>query len=189
MNSSNPAATAQKLSTRQLTLIGLMTAITCVIAPFSIPIPFSPVPISFTGLALFISLYVLGTKKAFISYTVYLLLGVIGLPVFSGFSGGMGKVVGPTGGYLLGFFFLIWIAGYFIDRWPSKKVMTISGMMLGVVVCNTFGTIWLSRLLGISFVTGLASGVIPYIPGDIAKIIIAAFIGPVLRKSVRNSLQ
>lgn len=175
-----------KLTTKELTLIGLMTAVTCILGPLSFPIPFSPVPISFTILALLLSLYILGTRHAFISYVVYFLLGLAGLPVFSGFSGGMGKVAGPTGGYLIGFFLLIPIAGFFIDKWPGKKHLTVAGMVLGVVVCNTFGTVWLSHLLGISFTAGLASGVIPYIPGDLAKIIIAAVIGPVLHKAVRR---
>lgn len=81
-------------------------------SPLSIPIPISPVPITLTNLVLFISLYILSWKEALISYILYLLLGICGLPVFSGFSGGIGKLAGPTGGYLAGFIFLILIAGF-----------------------------------------------------------------------------
>lgn len=104
---------AKFLTTKQMTLIALMTALTCILGPLSIPLPFSPVPISFTNLVLYFSVFVLGTKFSTISYIVYLLIGLVGLPVFSGFSGGPAKVAGPTGGYLVGFVFLTVIAGFF----------------------------------------------------------------------------
>ena len=76
------------LGIRQMAMIGVMTAVTCIAAPFSIPIPVSPVPLSLTTFILYLSVYILGTRNAFISYVIYLLLGLVGLPVFSGFSGG-----------------------------------------------------------------------------------------------------
>ena len=82
---------AKFLTTKQMTLIALMTALTCILGPLSIPLPFSPVPISFTNLVLYFSVFVLGTKFSTISYIVYLLIGLVGLPVFSGFSGGPDK--------------------------------------------------------------------------------------------------
>ena len=84
------ATSSSKITTRQMTLIALMTAVTCILGPLSIPLLFSPVPISFTNLAIYLSLYVLGTGKAAISYLVYLLIGMTGIPVFSGFSGAAG---------------------------------------------------------------------------------------------------
>ena len=72
----------QNSRTRQITLIGLMTAITCILAPLSIPLPFSPVPISLTNLVIFISVFILGMKDATISFLIYLLLGSVGLPAF-----------------------------------------------------------------------------------------------------------
>ena len=99
--STNNTPSRPKLSTRQLAVIGVMTAVTCVLAPFSLPI--GPVPISLTNLAIYFSLYVLGTKFGCISYVIYLLIGFIGVPVFSGFTNGPGKLLGPTGGYLIGF--------------------------------------------------------------------------------------
>ena len=104
---------AKFLTTKQMTLIALMTALTCILGPLSIPLPFSPVPISFTNLVLYFSVFVLGTKFSTISYIVYLLIGLVGLPVFSGFSGGPAKVAGPTGGYLVGF-----VAGLGVGVFP-----------------------------------------------------------------------
>ncbi|MDE7184517.1 MAG: biotin transporter BioY, partial [Lachnospiraceae bacterium] len=77
--------------TKELTLIGLMAAITCIAGPLSLPLPFSPVPISLTNLAIYFSVYILGMKRGTISYLVYLLLGLVGLPVFSAFTSGPAK--------------------------------------------------------------------------------------------------
>ena len=103
------------LGIRQMAMIGVMTAVTCIAAPFSIPIPVSPVPLSLTTFILYLSVYILGTRNAFISYVIYLLLGLVGLPVFSGFSGGFAKLAGPTGGYLIGFLFMIPLTGILFD--------------------------------------------------------------------------
>lgn len=123
----NKEHTTKKMSTRQMTFIALMTAVTCILGPLSIPLPFSPVPISFTNLAIYLSLYVLGLNGATISYLVYLLIGMVGVPVFSGFSGGFGKLAGPTGGYLIGFIFLTLIAGLLMKLFPGNKVMEAVG--------------------------------------------------------------
>lgn len=179
-----PATTLTKstFTTKQLVLIALMTAITCILAPFSIPIPFSPVPISLTNLVLYISIFILGYKFATISYLVYLLLGIVGLPIFSGFTGGIGKAAGPTGGYLIGFIFLTLIAGLFLEKSHAHKVLTIVGMILGTVVTYLFGTAWLCMQLHLTFVQGLGIGVLPYLLGDAVKIIIAMILGPILLK-------
>ena len=130
MNNTVNSTTTKKLSTRKLVLIALMTAITCIFAPMAIPIPVSPVPISLTNLVIMISIYVLGFKDATISYIVYLLLGLVGLPVFSGFTGGLGKLAGPTGGYLIGFIFLALISGLFVDKFPKNRILAVAGMIV-----------------------------------------------------------
>lgn len=180
------STTTNKFSTRKLVLIALMTAITCIFAPFSIPIPVSPVPISLTNLVIMISIYVLGFKDATISYIVYLLLGLAGLPVFSGFTGGFGKLAGPTGGYLIGFIFLALIAGLFVDKFPKNRILAVVGMIIGMAVTYIFGTEWLAIQLKMTFVAALSVGVIPYLAGDAVKIIIAIIIGPVLRSRLSN---
>ena len=98
-------------TTKRMALIGVMTAVTCILGPFSIPLPFSPVPISFTNLAIYLAAYVLGMKACTVSYLIYMLLGMVGVPVFSGFTAGVGKLAGPTGGYLVGFILMALIVG------------------------------------------------------------------------------
>ena len=170
----------QKIRTKQMVLIALMTAVTCVLGPLSIPLPFSPVPISLTNFAIFLAIFVLGMKNGTISFIIYLLLGAIGVPVFSSFRGGLQVLAGPTGGYLIGFIFLALIMGFALDHFDRKLLPTIIGMIIGMVVCYAFGTVWLAKLLSLSFKEGLMMGVIPYLPGDAAKIIIAAIVGPKL---------
>ena len=104
-----------KISTYRLAMIGVMAAVTCILGPFSIQIPTSPVPISFTNLAIYLSIFVLGWKAGTLSYLIYLLLGLAGLPVFSGFTSGPAKLAGPTGGYLIGFIFMAAVGGWLIE--------------------------------------------------------------------------
>ena len=181
MNNTANSTTTKRLSTRKL-----MTAITCIFAPMAIPIPVSPVPISLTNLVIMISIYVLGFKDATISYIVYLLLGLVGLPVFSGFTGGLGKLAGPTGGYLIGFIFLALIAGLFVDKFPKNRILAVVGMLIGMAITYIFGTEWLAIQLKMSFVAALSVGVIPYLAGDAVKIIIAIIVGPVLRSRLSH---
>ena len=170
----------QKIKTKQMVLIALMTAVTCVLGPLSIPLPFSPVPISLTNFAIFLAIFVLGMKNGTISFIIYLLLGAVGVPVFSSFRGGLQVLAGATGGYLIGFIFLALIMGFALDHFDRKLVPTIIGMIIGMAVCYAFGTVWLAKLLSLSFKEGLMMGAIPYLAGDVAKIIIAAIVGPKL---------
>lgn len=169
----------QRFTTRDMAMIGLMTAVTCVLAPMSIPI--GPVPISLTNLVLYFSIYLIGTKFALVSYVIYLLLGLVGLPVFSGFTGGPAKLAGPTGGYLIGFLLMIWIAGVFITRSKGKKWIDLTGMVIGTAAVYTVGTIWLSVQSGMDPRAALFAGVIPFLPGDAVKIILALFNGRKIR--------
>lgn len=173
-------------SVKSLVLTALVTGITCIIAPFAIPIPFSPVPVSLTNLVLYISIFLLGWKSATVSYLVYVLLGAVGLPVFSGFAGGLGKIAGPTGGYLVGFVFLTVISGYILEKFRGRRVIIVIGMVLGTAVTYVFGTAWLCIQMNLTFLQGLAIGTLPYLPGDCIKIIIAIIIGPILAQRIRS---
>lgn len=183
----NKEHTTKKMSTRQMTFIALMTAVTCILGPLSIPLPFSPVPISFTNLAIYLSLYVLGLKGATISYLVYLLIGMLGVPVFSGFS------VDLENWQVRLAWIFDWI--YFPDLncralmklFPGNKVMEAVGLVLGTVVCYAFGTAWLCFQAHMSAAAGLAAGVIPYIPGDLVKIVVAMIVGTALRAALKKA--
>lgn len=180
MNHKSPST----VSTYYLVLTALLTAMICILAPLSIPIPVSPVPISLTNLVLYIGIFILPWKQLCVSYIVYLLLGICGLPVFSGFSGGIGKLAGPTGGYLIGFLFLALIGGLFMERAKGHVsiLIILSGLIIGSLVNYLLGTLWLSFQMNLSFIQGLFAGVIPYLPADILKIMLAIVVGPQIQK-------
>lgn len=181
--------TIQKENTKvkELVLIGLMAAVICILGPLSIPLPVSPVPISMTNLAVYFAVYILGTKRSLISYLVYLLIGFAGIPVFSAFTSGPAKLLGPTGGYLIGFLFIAPIAGYFIDRYPSRMGLCFLGMALSAVVYYVFGSVWLAWQSGMSLSAAFAAGVIPFLPGDVGKMVLAMLAGPQIRKHLQKA--
>jgi biotin transport system substrate-specific component len=170
--------------TKKLTLTALMAAILCVLGPLSVPLPFSPVPISLTMIGIYLAVYAVGMAGGAGAYLVYLLLGLVGLPVFSGFTGGAGKLFGATGGYLIGFIFTALISGFFIDRWWKNRVISAVGMILGIAVAYVFGTVWLAYVAGMTFEQALAAGVIPYVGFDLMKIVVLVIVGPELKKAL-----
>ncbi len=175
----------KKLSIKTIAIIGVFTALTCVLAPLSIPI--GEVPISLTNLVIYFSLYVLGTKKGALSYLVYLLIGLVGVPVFSGFTAGPAKLFGPTGGYLIGFIPLAIVAGLFIDKSQRKFVLSMAGMILGTIICYAFGTAWLAYVSHIGFKAALLAGVVPFVAFDLIKMILAALLGPQIRRALTSA--
>lgn len=173
----------QVISTKSLTIIGLMTAVCCVLGPISVPI--GAVPVSLGVLAILLTVYVLGTFKGTVATLVYILLGTVGLPVFSGYQGGLQKVSGPTGGYIIGFIFLALIAGAFIDRFSYKKCyMHVVGMVLGLAVCYLFGTVWFMFVTKMDFVASLAVCVVPFLLFDALKIAFCFTMGIGIRKAL-----
>ena len=168
----------------QIAMIGVVTAVTCVLGPLALPI--GPVPISLTNLVIYFSLYVLGMRNATISYLVYLLLGLF-LPVFSGGAGGPGKLFGPTGGYLFGFIPMAILGGIVIDRYMDQRVRCFLALVVGTAICYGFGTAWLAYQAHMTFAAALAAGVIPFIIGDLIKIVLAVVIGPQIRKRLAKA--
>lgn len=168
--------------TKQYTEIALMSAVLCILGPLAIPLPFTPVPLSFTMIGVYLAVYVLGMRRGTAAVCVYLLLGGVGLPVFSGFTGGPAKLFGPTGGYLVGFLFTARISGFFIERWWKKRVLSIAGMLLGIAAAYAFGSIWLAAVSGLTLAQAVSVGVLPYILFDLLKIVLTAFVGTKLKK-------
>ncbi|MBR2779502.1 MAG: biotin transporter BioY [Firmicutes bacterium] len=188
-----PPSSESRTDLRPLTVTALLAALICVLGPLSVPLPFSPVPISFANLAILFAVMLAGWKRGTMACLIYLLLGLAGLPVFSAFSGGPGKLLGPTGGYLIGYLFLSLTAGLSVeladrfDRFAIRTAVCITGMILGTVILYLFGTTWLARQAGMTFTAALWAGVIPFIPGDLIKIIAAALIGSAVRDRLRRA--
>ena len=168
-------------STKEIVMVGLCAAIMCVAGPFAVPIPISPVPISLTPFVIFVIAYVLPPKLCTLSTFIYLMLGAIGLPVFSGFSGGAGKLAGPTGGYLIGFLLTAFICSVFNSRF-NKNILSAVGMICGAAAYYLFGTVWFTVQQDVSFYAAFVSCVLPYLFGDALKIAAAMLIGSQLRR-------
>jgi biotin transport system substrate-specific component len=169
----------KKMTTYQMATAALMAAVMCILGPMSVPI--GPVPISLTNLVIYFALYLIGSKYGTVSYLVYLLLGAVGLPVFSGFTGGFAKLAGPTGGYLIGFIPMAIIGGLMIEKSHGKKLPSILGMVLGTLVDYLFGTLWFVVVMKCGFWYALTVCVIPFLIGDGIKIVLAAVFGSLLR--------
>lgn len=163
---------------RDLTATAVMTAVMCVLGPIAVPI--GPVPISLTNLAIYMSLYLLGLKRGGLSCLLYITLGAAGMPVFSGAAGGMAKILGPTGGYIIGFLPMALIAGAAIER-THRRAVHIAAMIAGTLVCYAAGTAWFSVVTGMDLASTLALCVWPFVPGDLLKIIVSSHFGPIIR--------
>lgn len=174
-----------KISTSTMAVVALMTAVLCVLSPFSIPI--GPIPLSLATFVLYLAVMILGGKKAAAVCLLYLLIGFVGLPVFSGFQGGPAKLFGPTGGYFLGYLLLTVIAGFFVDKFPKKRSLCLLGCVLGTIACYGVGTLWLAFQMKINFTNALLVGVIPFLAGDVMKIGIAVWIGTLVRTRIRRA--
>lgn len=173
----------KKLTIYQIAACAVMTAVLCVLGPMSIPI--GAVPISLATFVLYLMVYILGTTGASISTLVYLLLGLVGLPVFSGYSGGFAKLAGPTGGYLVGYIFIALIGGIILKRSHANTVISALGLVLGTAVLYVFGTAWFVILMDVTVGYALTVCVLPFILIDLGKIVVATLIG----KPVRSALE
>lgn len=178
----------RSFTTVNMVLMALFAAVTCVLAPLAVPI--GPVPISMTNFVIYISLYVLGWKRGVVTYLLYLLIGLAGLPVFSNFEGGAGKFAGPTGGYLIGFILTAMISGIFIEKWnqesPVHRMLNMAGMILGTIVAYAFCTVWFCVSTGTNVLAALSLCVFPFILGDLVKMGLAMLAGPVIGKELRK---
>lgn len=175
----------KKSTVFNMTSCALMAALMCVLCPVSVPI--GPIPISLSILVILLTVYVLGTWRALVSYTVYLLLGAVGMPVFSGFQGGLAKLAGPTGGYLAGFWLMILVAGIIMEKGKRNLLLTILGMLVGVAIDYAVGTAWFVFQTESTVVHALDVCVYPFIPFDAAKIVIAVLLGSVVYKGLQKA--
>ncbi|EHO50760.1 BioY family protein [Lachnospiraceae bacterium oral taxon 082 str. F0431] len=176
---------SKTFSVQKMAIIALMTAVLCILAPISIPIFISPVPVSLGVLAIYLTAYVLSPLDATISVIIFILLGTFGLPVFSGYSGGLSKLVGPTGGYIIGFLFTVYISSLFIHM-KKGIIYDVIGMITGLALCYILGTIWFSYQQGKGFIASLLLCVVPFLIGDAIKIIVAVILGTQINKRLTH---
>ncbi|MFC2030899.1 biotin transporter BioY [Chloroflexota bacterium] len=141
-----------------------------------LPLPFSPVPITGQTLTVLLVGASLGSRLGGLSLLLYLMAGLARLPVFAGGMGGPLVLLGPTGGYLIGFVAAAYLAGLLAEKgWDRRFGSTVAAMLLGNLVIYAFGLLWLARYAGDMT---LRLGLYPYLPGDLLKVFLAALLLP-----------
>jgi len=169
--------------------ISLFSAILCTLSPIAFPI--GSVPVTLSVFAIFITALVLPSRDAVISTIIYLLLGCVGLPVFSGFNGGIGALLNVTGGYIIGFIFsalTFWLVTSVFNKKP-KKIINLIASFSGLIVCYIFGTLWYILLFikngeAINFISAFTICVLPFIIPDILKIFLALSLSEKINKLI-----
>ena len=172
------------MQARRRTRIALLAAVLCIAGPLTLPI--GPVPVSLTTALLLLTALLLGPGDAALCCGVYLLLGTLGLPVFSGFTGGVGQLVGPTGGFLLGYLPMTALAGCVCQR-TSSGFLRVAGFAAATLALYAAGTAWYCASAGVSVRGALTVCVLPFLPVDAAKVLGAAFLGGGLQRRLRKA--
>lgn len=168
---------------RMMVYASLFAALTAVGAFVAIPI--GPVPIVLQNMFVFLAGLLLGSRWGLASVGVYLLAGACGLPVFAGGLGGIGRIVGPTGGYLIGYLPAVFLIGKIANRTPPRVLFDVLAMICGSVALYACGIAWLKILTGMTVTKALAVGMVPFLIGDALKIAAAAAIAKALRPIIR----
>ncbi len=171
-----------KLKTIDLVYIGLSAALIAVCAWIAIPLTVS---VTLQTFAICLICGLLGWKRGVLAVIVYILLGMVGLPVFTGFKSGIAAITGPTGGYIVGFILTALIIGIAADKLGQKLWVNILFMTIGILVCYLFGTIWFMIAYKVTFLSALASCVIPFLLPDAVKIILAALLVNRLKRFIK----
>ncbi|MBR1591974.1 MAG: biotin transporter BioY [Ruminococcus sp.] len=189
--SQTATASHKAFTTKELVMTALMSVVIAICSWISIPI--GSVPFTLQTFAVFCAMLILGGKKGTFAVLVYILLGAVGIPVFAGFTGGIGIILGTTGGYIIGFLILglfYWLIDSVAkdDMFPKNNlIIKIAALVIGLLLCYAFGTVWFMQVYAkqadaIDIKTALEWCVIPFLIPDVIKLIIAAVVSENVRK-------
>lgn len=169
-----------KLKTRDLVLCGLFAALTGITSQITIPI--GPVPVNMAHVAIFVGAGLLKPRLIACSQIIFILMGVMGLPVFSGFRGGMGHLLGPTGGFIIGYVICGWATAHLLKKIGLSWFGLIFSMIIGALISYGLGTFWFMEVTGADLATALLLCVVPFLFGDFLKILLSGFLIRRIRK-------
>ncbi len=163
-----------KYNVKELVLMALFASLTGILSFIVIPLPFSPVPVTAQTISPMLAGVLLGPKKGAMSQVVYILTGVIGIPIFAGGRSGPGALFGESGGYLVGFVVGCYVIGLLYEvlskRYKRVISSTVSVIVGGVVVVYFFGAFWMMFVLQLGLAEVIMVGVVPYLVGDVFKV-------------------
>ena len=173
------------MSTRQMTLTAMLTALLCILGPLTLPI--GPIPLSLTTAMLMLMALLLGASRATLCCGVYLLIGLTGLPVFSGFTGGIGAFAGPTGGFLLGYLPMTAWCGFLCAR-TQRRPWQLLALLTGTALLYLIGTAWYAWQADVSAAAALSVCVLPFLPGDALKLAAVVIGGNAIKARLRKTV-
>lgn len=170
------------MKTKDLTKISLCIALLCISSYIIIPLPFSLASITAQTIVINIIGLILLPRQAFITVFVYIILGAFGLPVFSGGAGGFGKLLGPTGGYILGYLIAATVISILKGKDINIKRYLLVTILVGIPLIYLCGLITMKLYMDNNLLAILTASVFPFIPGDIIKCIVGSYIGEMLNR-------
>ncbi|MGE5630107.1 MAG: biotin transporter BioY [Caulobacteraceae bacterium] len=179
-----------RISVRDISYIALFATLTAVSGYISVPLPFPAAPVTAQTLSVMLAGGLLPAGQAALSILIFLLMGAVGLPAFSGGAGGLGIIVGKTGGYLIGFLIGAVVISLIRGKKPGFWRLLAANVIGGIIVVDICGALWLDFVTGMGISKALIFGVLPFIPGDMLKSIVAAVLSVRLYKhiNITNSI-
>ena len=176
----------KKIKAFDIVITALMAALIAVCSFIAIPV--GAVPVTLQTFAVFACAGILGKNRGTISILVYILLGIVGMPVFSGFQSGLSVITGPTGGYIIGFLPAVFVAGLIMQKTDRKIPFTVAAFLVGLLICYICGMLWYVYVFSsgeADFASAFAVCILPYIIPDVIKLILAAVVSQAVRKRIK----
>lgn len=178
----------QSVSLRMTVYASLFAALVIVGGYISFPVPLSPVPVVLSDFFVLLAGMFLGSAWGLAGIGLFMFLGVLGFPVFAGGKAGLAVILGPTGGFLIGFLACVFIVGLISGKGKSSVIKDLAALIAGNAILYAFGVIWLKVMLNITWDKALVMGLIPFIPGMVIKIIAALALARVLRPRFKQAM-
>lgn len=175
---------SSRISTKDLTKMTLLTALLCISSYIIIPLPFSLASITAQTIIINLIAFLLKPKQAFTTVGLFLLIGLIGIPVFSGGGAGPAKLFGPTGGYLFGYLTAATVISFLRGKEFNMKKCIFLSIVVGMPIIYILGAGYMELLTKMNFKALITTSVLPFIPLDILKCILAAFLAKILNRFV-----
>ena len=177
-----------KLQTKEITYIAILSAVICILSTITFQI--GVVPVTLSVFAVLISAVISGAKKSFTAVFIYILIGAFGVPVFSGFKGGIQIISGPTGGYIISYLFMALIVGIVSDKIKENNikntVILFLSCVVSLVICYFLGTLQYILITSTGWIQALSTCVYPFVIFDLLKSIFAVILGLKIKKQIKN---
>lgn len=170
---------------RDMVFTTLFTAILCVLAPLPLPPLYGLIPFTLATFAIYVAGASLNWKYGTMAVCLYILIGLAGVPVFSNFGAGVPRIVGPSGGFIIGYIPMVLVIGLVVDKFEDKIPAYPAAMILGTIPLYALGTLWYSVSQHVPFAAALATCA-PALVGDAVKIILATAIAPAIRRALKK---